>query len=177
MVKLVAGIGVLAVVGISVVAVAVSRLGGDDVEASVQREMPAKADYSFVALPTTAPPVGASVETAHYADEEKDGQVVLLRYPELTLQACSLIVDVSDPKACAARDRDVLRVVTHDGVRTTVFLGTKEGAPSAASMDSSSDAAGLVGELRSWVADAQFTAGPDWVAAYAHDHLEGIYQG
>lgn len=170
MAKLIAGITVLAMAALGGVVFAFSHFGGgDDVEEAVQRDMPRKADYSFVALPVTPAPVGASVETSHYADEERDGQVVLLRYPDVTLQACSLIVDVSESRSCAARGREVLRVVEHDGVRTTLFLGAKEG-PVRGDADT-------VGELRLWLRNARFTAAPDWVATYAHDQLEGMYAG
>jgi hypothetical protein len=170
MVKLIAGLSLLAVAALGGVVLALAHFGGgDDVEEAVQRDMPRKADYSFVALPVSAAPVGASVETSHYADEERDGQVVLLRYPEVSLQACSLIVDVSAPHTCAARGREVVRVVDHDGVRTTLFLGTKKG-----SLQGDEN---MVGELRAWVENARFTAAPDWVATYAHDQLERMYAG
>lgn len=142
--------------------------GEDDLEARVARDMPKEADYSFVALPTTPAPGHAFVETSHYADPVKDGQVILLQYPGFTLFACSAIAGVTRSQSCAPRGRELLRTVEEGDVVTVFSIGGKFGPAE----DSESE------EVRAWIERADgFVTRPEWVRDFASQQLERMYKG
>ena len=140
------------------------------IQAQIQSQLPDERDYSFVALPASQPPLGASLATSHYANSLRSGQMVLFQYRPFTLYACASVPGYTNKRACAANDgRILLRVVRQHQIVTRYLAGTKSTA------DPATVAPGLFRTVRSYVSRARFTTTPGWVGPYADAHLRALY--
>lgn len=153
------------------VAVAAPQLVGshdhNNIEAQIQAQMPDPRDYSFVALPTQAPPGSAYVTTSHNADSLRSGEAVLFEYPQFTLYACSVVTGHTDPKACDNPDLTLLRTVTRDGVVTRYSVGTKTNTDPAT--------VPLSDTVRDYITSAEVLTRPDWLPDYAEAQIRKMY--
>jgi len=140
------------------------------IETRIQSRLPDERDYSFVALPTSQPPQGASLATGHYANSLRSGQVVLFQYRPFTLYACAAVPGYTDKGACAATDGKILlRVVRQNQIVTRYLIGTKSTA------DPATVAPGLFRSVRTYVSRARFTTAPGWIDSYAEAQLKALY--
>jgi hypothetical protein len=122
-------------------------------------------DYSYVALPTDAPPEGALVRVTKYSDPEASGQHVAFEYQALTIQACSIRIASASNDACQPQSTaHVFRTIKQEGVVTTYAVSTK-------AEDLPEDANAPIQFFDS----AAVTFKPDWLPQYAQHEYERRY--
>ena len=125
-------------------------------------EAPVLADYAQIPLPTTAPPPGAIIHAASYADPSASGQDIAFQYQGFTIQACWRQLSVADPDACLPQQGvSIFRTVKSLDAETLFTVSTKNDAALP------SDAATALQFFKT----ADLAARPAWLPGYAADEL------
>jgi len=160
--------------GVSVLSALVGATAGcgsstaiDGGAASAAGEVPHVADYGHIPLPTTAPPPGAIVDTASYADPDASGQDIAFQYQGFTIQACWRQLSVADPDACLPQQGiSIFRTVNSLDAETLFTVSTKNGAALP------DDAAATLRFFRT----SDLAARPGWLPGYAADELAKLVE-
>jgi hypothetical protein len=116
---------VIAALAIGVIVVLVAGQRPDTSAADyVARQMPDPQGYTHVLLPSTAPPVGAMISVASYADPERDGQGISFNYNGVTIQACSYAPQRARRTTCKSQDSVPPLRRIKDGDFVTLFFAS-----------------------------------------------------
>lgn len=164
-VRLAIALGLLVVGGFTVGRLAMAHADGHQgtpATGPAGQDVPELAQYNQIPLPTSAPPAGALVVTAGWADPRTQGQSISFQYNGFTIGVCAVTPTTTAADACAMQPgQRIFRNERMDG--THVLFSTY----------SKLDPADLPAEQSSilqFFKSADLVVRPDWVPAYAAAH-------
>jgi hypothetical protein len=152
-------LGFVVIGGFTVDRLAIAHADGHQAPAPTGQGTPELAQYDQIPLPSTAPPAGALVVTAGWADPRTQGQSISFQYNGFTIGVCAITPTTTVAGACAMQPgQQVFRNVHLQG--THVLFSTY----------SKLDPADLPAEQSAalqFFKSADLVVRPDWMPAYA----------